>query len=446
MPNIAVVVLDTLRKDAFDKHFEWLPGRRYENAWSPSHWTVPVHGAMFTGKYPTETGTYAKSEHLNYESDVLAEALQKNGYRTRAFSANPYVSSTFRYDRGFNEFTGSWRLRQFDPELFDWNRFISERQGEGPIRYLRAISRCIRDDCRTLPSLKHGFQLKLRDLDLSSGVNDDGAAEALEYVRTTDFGDDEFLFINLMEAHTPYDPPEEYRTVDATHGLGLEGTITDSIPDSEYMGDIRQAYDDCVRYLSDIYNEIFDELAGDFEYILTVSDHGELLGEHGGWAHGYGLYPELTHVPLVVFGPDIEDGKETQLTSLLDVHATVLDATSIARSSRGKSLLSEETSDACLTEYHGLTGRQTDKLRDEGIEGTIIDSYDQVLRGIALSEDYYGYETVDGFVESGDNSSKPGQERLQALVDTLDRAEVSTGEKEELSEDVVKQLKDLGYA
>lgn len=71
--NVAVVVLDTLRKDAFDRHFEWLPGLQFDNAWSSSHWTVPAHGSMFTGKYPSETGVHAKNVLLDCEQPVLAE-------------------------------------------------------------------------------------------------------------------------------------------------------------------------------------------------------------------------------------------------------------------------------------------------------------------------------------------------------------------------------------
>jgi len=47
--SIALVVLDTLRKDSFDEHFDWLEGVRYDNAWSTSHWTHPAHGSLFTG-------------------------------------------------------------------------------------------------------------------------------------------------------------------------------------------------------------------------------------------------------------------------------------------------------------------------------------------------------------------------------------------------------------
>jgi len=251
---------------------------------------------MFTGLYPSETGVHAKSAPLDVEEPVLAERLQEARYKTRAFSANPYVSPAFDFDRGFESFAGSWRLRQLDPELFDWMQFIDETADEGPTRYLRALARCVREDCRTVPLVWYGLRLKLRESDRFGGVDDDGAAETRRYVRSTDFDTKEFLYLNLMEAHTPYDPPEAYRTTGLTHGGGLEETITDSEKiDAE---PVRQAYDDCVRYLSDVYKEIFAELSEAFDYIVTCSDHGELLGEHGGWAHGYGLYPQLTNIPL----------------------------------------------------------------------------------------------------------------------------------------------------
>lgn len=441
--NIAVVVLDTLRKDAFERHFEWLPGQRFDNAWSPSHWTVPVHGAMFTGLYPSETGVHARNVSLDCPEQVLAERLADAGYTTRAFSCNPYVSPVFDYDRGFDEFTGSWRLRQLDPDLFDWSQFISETRGEGPTRYLRAVYRCLREDCRTLESLNHGFKMKLRDWDYVDSIDDDGAAEALEYVRRTDFGSEEFLYVNLMEAHTPYDPPEAYKTVDVTLGRGLEATIAEGDDRSVDVETVRQAYDDCVRYLSDVYEELFDVLTDEFDYVITLSDHGELLGEHGGWMHGYGLYRELTNVPLSIYGPDVAKGTTDDLVSLLDIHATVLDIAADEDSSRGRSLLNERERDSCLTEYHGFTPQKREKLHRSDIPAERIDEHDQTLRGVVFP-DYYGFETPDTFLETG-TGRDDARESLTQLTDELDTSEQRESERD-LSEDVLSHLEDLGYA
>jgi arylsulfatase A-like enzyme len=439
--NVAVVVLDTLRKDAFERHFDWLPGQRFDNAWAPSHWTVPAHGSLFTGLYPSETGVHARQPSLHCDELALAEQLAGEGYTTRAFSCNPYVSPAFDYDRGFAEFTGSWRLRQLDPTLFDWNTFVSETRDEGPARYLRGLYRCLREDCRTVPSLRHGVQMKLRGWDRFGGIDDDGAAAALEYVQNTTFGSEEFLYMNLMEAHTPYDPPKGYNTVDATHGLSLREVLfeEDATIDAEA---VRQAYDDCVRYLSDVYEEIFAVLADQFDYVITLADHGELLGEHGGWMHGYGLYTELTNVPLCVHGPETEAGATDDLVSLLDVHATVLDIATGADSPRGTSLLGERHTDACLTEYHGFTAQKIEKLGRTEILERRLDRYDQTFRGL-VQPDYYGFETPDGFVEHGDHED--GRAALQEFVGGLNMSGRRNG-GEDLSEDVLAHLEDLGYA
>jgi arylsulfatase A-like enzyme len=441
--NIAVVVLDTLRKDAFEKHFDWLPGQRFDNFWSTSHWTVPAHGSLFTGLYPSETGVHAKNIPLNCERQVLAEQLTEAGYTTRAFSCNPYVSPAFDYDRGFDEFTGSWRLRQLDPELFDWNTFISETDGEGPTRYLRAVYRCVRGDSQTLPSFRQGLKMKLRDSDLAESINDDGAKEALEYVRGTEFGSEEFLYVNLMEAHTPYDPPEKYKTVDLTQGGGLEETICDddSTVDTET---VRQAYSDCVRHLSDIYGEMFPLLTDQFDYVITLSDHGELLGEHDGWTHGYGLYRELTNVPLSVYGPETTDKSIDELVNLLDLHSTVLDIAIGESGPRGHSVFDEHWSQSCLTEYHGFTELKLNKLRSAGIPEQRLNHYDSVLRGIAQS-DYYGFETPDEFTGSGKTSADKIKAVLPNIIDDLDIRHRRSS-SQEISDSLMTHLEELGYA
>lgn len=442
MTNIALVVLDTLRKDAFDEYFDWLPGRRFERAYSTSHRTVPAHASLFTGKYASEIGIGGEQASLSWDRPVLAERLRDAGYTTSAFSANPYVSPQFSYDRGFERFDGSWRLESFDPDVFDWGVFIANSQDEGPSRYFRALWNCVTTDCDTVRSLKHGVALKLYDSGVGPFEMDDGAEDALETVRSTSFGDDEFLFVNLMEAHAPYNPPSEYQTTEEPEFDGVSATISDEIDvDADRL---RRAYEDSVRYLSDMYRDIFAELRADFDCVITLSDHGELFGEHGAWNHCYGVFPELTHVPLSIWTGGDEVISEEATISLLDVHRTVLDLAGVDGDSRGQNLLDGIESRTYLSEYHGLTPRQLERLRSEGFSAERLESYDEPLDAIAAPEDYYGYETRDGFVETGTATIPDPRERLAQLRDELVRTEATTGD-EQLSESVLQQLDDLGY-
>lgn len=220
MENIAIVVLDTLRQDFFNKHFDWLPGQRFDNAWAPSHWTLPVHGSMFTGKYPSEIGVYSGRQSLDCEETVLAEQLQDAGYTTTGLSCNLVVSDFTNFDRGFDHFErighqNELKRHSHDPEIYDWSEFIATNAPhENPLQYLVAVKECITSDCSTLRSLYYGANMKFGlsgRLGRSTAAEDMGSKHLLQRLRKTEFGSGEFLYLNLMEAHSPYTIPEEYK-------------------------------------------------------------------------------------------------------------------------------------------------------------------------------------------------------------------------------------------
>lgn len=438
MPNVALVVLDTLRKDYFDQHFDWLPGRRFENAWSTSHWTVPSHASMFTGKYPSEAGSHNKSVELDYPDDVLAEHLQDAGYMTRAFSANTFISPKFRFTRGFQEFVGIWRHEMLENGVIDWYQFVKDTDKTGPARYLEAVNR-IRTSDHPLDSLKNAIRVKLNEY--GYGPDDDGVTTAIEHVRNSSFGDREFYFANLMEVHAPYDPPSEYARAEYPIFDNTYANIEGEGPDPEQM---QRAYAGAAEYLSVMYKKLFDELKQNFDYIITCADHGECLGEHGAWEHAYGLYPEITHVPLVVSGEGF-DGTVEQPVSLLDIHQTILDLAGVDAPSRGRSLLStaETNSHPLLVEYHGFNPQQIEGLRNK-VSEEVIDHYNEPLDGVVLPPSYYGYETHDGWQETAEMSVSDPQKQLESLRDSLDVREVSNST--EVSKEVRSHLEDLGYA
>lgn len=441
MSKIALVVLDTLRKDAFDHHFDWLPGIRFENAVSTSHWTVPSHAGLFTGRYGSEVGVHAKSQHLDYTEPVLAELLSENGYTTRAFSANPKISRHFDFNRGFGQFKASWRVKPFNQNVYDWSLDEDESRVK---QILEGIGASVFGDWKVYESLKYGMQLKLR----KSGVwrtADDGAKAAFEMVQNSAFGEDEFLFMNLMEAHPPWNPPGEYNTLGGSYtpGIGILRTVSD---EPENDGELlKQAYEDSVRYLSDIYSDIFEELTKSFDYIFTVADHGTMFGENGVWEHDYGLYPELTHVPLSVYDGSGESSDRDELVSLIDIHATILELSSIKNQSRGQHLLEDREDRQYLSEFHGLTEFKINRLREAGYDEATISTYDRPMHAISIPPTYYGYETKDGFSETGSNSKAvEPRERLDELVENLDVRSVDD-DVSTLSSAARAQLKDLGY-
>jgi arylsulfatase A-like enzyme len=407
---------------------------------------VPAHATLFGGRYPSELGVYAKVESLTCDEPVLAEHLSDEGYTTRGFSANANISKPFSFDRGFDEFAHSWRGEKSAADVFDWGDFISKHHDEGPTRFLRALYRCVVDDVNTVKSLEHGVKLKARDMGIERIAGEDaGSKQLLSSLRETEFGDREFFFANLMEAHGPYDPPADYRTTDYTSSPDVE----DTIGELDYDGDpatIRQAYDDSVAYLSDVYRDIFAELRESFDYVVTLGDHGEMFGRDGVWAHNHGIYPELVHVPLHVYRGQEEDIRSDAMVNLFDVHRTVLDLAGRSDApSRGENLLESPASRSFLVERFGLRSERIEQLHETGHSTETTDRYDTPLRGIAIPPDYYGWETLEEFPEEGTTPEDDPRERLDALADELDVPDVSERSESDVPADVLDRLEELGY-
>jgi arylsulfatase len=286
----------------------------------------------------------------------------------------------------------------------------------------------------------HGIRLKMRGTGKSTKqFQDDGAQSALEYLRNKNIGSNEFLFMNLMEAHAPYTPPQKYRNVNIDERPGLLQTVTGNTSTDNKK--VKRAYEDCVSYLSDIYEEIFEELKQDFDYIITVADHGEMFGENGVWAHTHGVYPELTHVPLTIYNNDLE-GVSEKPVSILDVHRTILEIADIESESRGQNLLADFDESNKLTEYMGLSREDIDNLLNKNVSKHTVNRYDSEFRGIVSNQGDYGYETVDG--DQALNSTL--KKELNEHINSMDIRDVNEEPEEEISSEVEQQLEELGYA
>lgn len=434
MQSVALVVLDTLREDAFDEAFGWLDGARFTRAYATSHWTVPAHASLFTGRYASEVGVHGRSPALDCPEGTLAEAFDDAGHRTRCLTANTQLTQYDGWDRGFGEFAGPANLGRSDESLFDWGRHVEETE-PGLERYLTGVWNCVAGDWDTVASLRYGYDLARKP------SWDGGASDVLERVRATEFGDDEFLFVNLMDAHTPYRPPPgEDEAVTVVVADAFEGGVDD--PER-----VRAAYRASVEYLSAVYREIHAELSEEFDYVVTVSDHGELLGEHGLWNHSISLHPELIHVPLVVSGSDVDPGPRHEVVDLLDVHRTVAELGGVDVDSRGRDLFGALEPTEHLFESHGLLPFHRSQFEREGVSEAEFSRWQARLHGFVTDDGAYCYETDPdgGFRVVGETALADPRGRLDALFDDLDEREVEDADVS-VSEEVRDRLEELGYA
>jgi arylsulfatase A-like enzyme len=279
-------------------------GFNFVQAISVSSWTVPSSMTWFTGVYPSQHkvvnkySTYSKDEKvisnlkkLSPNMVTLAEVLKKNGYATGGFTGDSGVSGVFGFNAGFDVY-------------FD----------------------------NTPP---------FSGMELSS-------PKALNWI-TENKDKKFFLFLHGYDSHGQYVPPDgfDYRFADpgynwkyngsreqqaALRELGLQqGYLNLSSDDVKFW---RAVYDEKIQRADAKFAKFLEEfeklgLMNKTIFVLT-SDHGTEVYEHGKFDHGFSLYDELVHVPLVIVLPGSNEGKivGSQVRNL-DIMPTILDLLNI---------------------------------------------------------------------------------------------------------------------
>jgi len=120
-PNVVLVVLDAVRADRTSVYGSGRPttpnmeaiaenGVIYEHAFANSNWTGTSHGALFTGRLPSDSGVHGATQDLPDDVRTLPERLSAAGYRTFAMSAGAHIRAERGYDRGIDTFKETYQI------------------------------------------------------------------------------------------------------------------------------------------------------------------------------------------------------------------------------------------------------------------------------------------------------------------------------------------------
>lgn len=301
-PDIVLIVLDTVRADhlgmyGYDRQTSpaldaWSKDARvWEHGQADGAWTLPSHASLFTGLPPREHGAHgtplgarALASALHPDKPTLAERLQAAGYRTAGIAGNrAFLDSAWGLSRGFE----SWI-------------------------------------CEQLPRDPRG-------LGYTSGDRITSLAQS--WLAQKD-GRPRFLFLNYMDAHSPWFPRDGYRLRDEPLRRSLlpfqrgwtQSTtkmMAKKVADPATLAVWTAAYDASLRYLDRQVGTLLQSLpalgVGPEDYVVITSDHGEYLGEHFLIEHSKDVYQPVLHIPVIMRGPGIPSGRDSALIQLSDI-------------------------------------------------------------------------------------------------------------------------------
>jgi arylsulfatase A-like enzyme len=349
--NVALVVLDTVRKDYFD---EYAPRLRhasdtsFEACRAASSWSVPSHTSIFTGELPSEHGVHAEGFDSRFDFSEFDTAETFLGdlpdHTTAGFSANSYINSHFGADALFGEFhdfsIGSHTAETLFTEGVTVQEYMeSTDEPSAAKRYTGFLRECLEHD-RPVKSAANGVwalagpKVKALPVPVPELV-DDGASVITETIEGTADRTEEpwFFFANYMDAHTPlrnliqhdrsmHSVPDSWSSTEIDKWeLNKDGLATE-----EYTRNYRDVYGAAIDYLDRTVAGMVEDLeaATDRETTVVVTaDHGHNLGyeaEDGLFHHTGSMSEGVMHVPLEILNPP--EGwpeTETRLFSQLDL-------------------------------------------------------------------------------------------------------------------------------
>ncbi|MCD8481435.1 MAG: sulfatase-like hydrolase/transferase [Verrucomicrobia bacterium] len=143
-----------------------------------------------------------------------------------------------------------------------------------------------------------------------------------------------FILGSFLSPHPPFDPPERYLQqfpYEEVDDFNLDDTsLPMDVTTRQRMWKLRRAYKAMIRLVDDQIGRIFQALEDkgvlQETLIIFVSDHGEMLGDHG-YIQKAIHWREAVEVPCAIRHPDhLNAGRFQHPIELTDLTATLLAA------------------------------------------------------------------------------------------------------------------------
>ena len=364
--NVIMVVLDTHRFDRMGSYGYARPTTPnldslaeeslfFERAIAPGQWTIPSHASLFSGEPPAVHMTVQPDDALPKEFKTLAARLSVAGLQTTGYCNNPLVGILQNgFKRGFDQFYNYCGVVPSTPQKEKDDLWKPMRKLW--TKYTQILRRLSYPIQNTFASPNEFFLAALRPLFVPlwtqaanfKGMTERSIRDTSNHVRKIGQAGtgSNFIFLNLMETHMPYNPPDAFlkqfapyfhESPEAQHFMqgfnrkAMQWLIPLVKPFTEVESStLSDLYDAEVAYQDHLLSQLIEELNSPYHrehsMVIFLADHGEMLGEHGFMGHGFGVYEPLIRVPLFIRFPELDQPQRIERrVSITQLFYTVLD-------------------------------------------------------------------------------------------------------------------------
>jgi choline-sulfatase len=347
-PNILILMTDQQRPDSlgcYGKDFGQTPnldalaeeGVLFENCYGQNPLCCPGRYSLLTGRYPHCHGVRSNWYAPNPGETSFGHRLGRNGYQTSMIGKmhlTPWWDN-FGFD---GRIIAEAKFHEDCPD--DYEAFLNKHgwsRKDLYIRDARYFNQCTAIDSR-VPEELH--------IDSFTGQ------ATCEYLNRIDTSQPFCCIGSFLSPHNPYDPPEPYNKMfrnadfparNMTKGeverkprqayeyinraLAKDwGTTTDQLSEKQLQL-IKANYYALNKLVDDWIGKIIETLKQrglyDNTIIIYLSDHGDLLGDHG-LVFKQCFYEQSVKTPLIVHSPKyFKSAKVTAPVEMIDIFNTV---------------------------------------------------------------------------------------------------------------------------
>jgi arylsulfatase A-like enzyme len=350
--NLVLVTVDSLRADHcgfVDSHSNLTPtidrmaneGVAYTQAIAPGPRTPSSVPVLFTGNFMSNAEDWSMSDWHGRQQRIgrhmarfthLSERLQRLGYETAAFTANPWTTRDSNFQLGFNDFN---EISATSEDIESSN--LSDSQ----------FFKLVDTGFESLPVDPFEWSEKKEWFSQWTGYFD------LITEKLSTMKEPFFLWVFILDTHQPYITPRRFREESNMWQMYYSiirywhGKVSDDNIPEHARALIARTYRDAVRSVDSFMKELEDSLTPFDAVTVFHSDHGEAIGDHQNFGHKQTLYEENLHVPFFVHnvGKEMRISEQVPLQSLPRILSDLVDTNSFDPLQSGKRFAISQTED-----------------------------------------------------------------------------------------------------